>query len=60
MIELIVSRIKQIYGKERNFCKEHGYNPTNFPKLKRTVANKIDWLNKFLEPLGLKIEIKDK
>ena len=60
MIVLIVHRIKIIYGTEKNFCKDQGYDSTNFPKLKKTVINKVDWLNRFLDPLGLKVEITNK
>ena len=61
MIELIVHRIKLIYRTDAKFCdaENHG-DPSNFPKLKNTVINKIDWLNRFLDPLGLKVEITDK
>ena len=61
MKSLIKSRIKQKYGTIANYCDtENRGDHTNFPKLINTVINKIDWLNKFLDPLGLKIEIKDK
>ena len=61
MIELIVHRIKIIYGTEAKFCEaeNHG-DPSNFPKLKKTVINKINWISRFLDPLGLKIEITNK
>lgn len=61
MIELIQHRIKLRYGTEKSFCisENHG-DPSNFTKLKNTVINKIDWLNRFLNPLGLKVEIIDK
>lgn len=61
MKALIKFRIKQKYGTIANYCESEGRGDyTNFPKLLNTVLNKIEWLNRFLDPIGLKIEIKGK
>jgi len=61
MIELIVHRIKLIYGTEKNFCESENHgDPSNFPKVKKAFINKIEWQNRLLDPLGLKVEITNK
>jgi hypothetical protein len=56
---MINKRIKELFGTKQKFCYKFGYGYKDFAKKLRTVKNKICWLNKFLRPLNLKIEIVD-
>lgn len=53
----INEKIKELYGSKLKFCIVNKYKYKNFASKLRTVQNYIDWLNKFLEALDLKIEI---
>jgi len=55
----INKKIKELFETKRLFCSKFGYNYKNFASKLRTVGNYINWLNKFLEPLNLKVEIVD-
>lgn len=60
MKEIIKKKIKELFGSKANFCSKQGYKYKDFASKQRTVINKIDWLNKFFEPLGLKVEVTEK
>jgi len=53
----IDEKIKELYKTKQLFCSKFGYKYKDFASKLRTVQNRIDWLNKFLEPLNLKVEI---
>ncbi|WP_297095587.1 hypothetical protein [uncultured Draconibacterium sp.] len=59
-IGTIESEIKTKFGKKETFCKDQGYRFGDFGNKLRTVQNKLNWLNEFLMPLELEIEIKPK
>lgn len=56
-MEIINEKIKELYKTKALFCSKFGYKYKNFASKLRTVQNYIDWLNTFLRPLKLKIEI---
>lgn len=56
-MKLINEKIKELYKTKALFCSKFGYKYKNFASKLRTVQNSIDFLNKFLKPLKLKIEI---
>ena len=58
MEKQIEKQIKELYGTKLSFCKREGYRYKDFASKMRTVETKVNWLNKFLKPLNLKIEIK--
>ena len=58
MKKQIEKQIKELYGTKLAFCKSEGYRYKDFASKMRTVETKVNWLNKFLKPLNLKIEIK--
>ena len=53
----IDEKIKELYKTKQLFCSKFGYKYKDIASKLRTVQNRIDWLNKFLEPLNLKVEI---
>jgi len=57
MKEQIEQKIKELFKTKRLFCSKFGYKYKDFASKLRTAQNRIDWLNKFLEPLNLKVEI---
>ena len=59
-IATIESEIKAKYGKKEDFCNDQGYRYGDFGNKLRTVNSKINWLNKFLMPLGLEVQIAKK
>lgn len=59
MINLIETRIKQLFKTDAAFCRDQGYSRNDFPSKKDTVESKFNWLNSFLKPLKLKVEIVD-
>lgn len=59
MINLIETRIKQLFKTDAAFCYDQNYERTDFPSKKKTVKKKIEWLDNFLRPLNLKTKIVD-
>ena len=59
MKDLISQKIKENYPSKADFSNEVGISPKDLSSKLKTVQNRIDWLNDFLEPLKLKIEIVD-
>jgi hypothetical protein len=60
MIELIEQKIKELYGSKASFCDLHGHKYKDFASKLRTFENRVNWLNEFIEPLGLEIQIAPK
>ena len=60
MIELIEKKIKEKYGTKEAFCEAMGYNPKDFSKKLNTVSSKKKWLQEFLDPLDLDVQINEK
>lgn len=58
-MQLIETRIKQLFKTEAAFCKKYGFAYKDFASKKRTFAKKLLWLNAFLKPINLKIDIVD-
>jgi hypothetical protein len=58
-MNLIETRIKQLFGKDAAFCAAQNYERSDFPSKKKTVKKKIEWLDNFLRPLNLKTKIVD-
>ncbi len=56
-MELINKKIKEIFSFDKYFAEYLKIDFRDFSSKKKTVKNKIDWLDKFLKPLKLKIEI---
>lgn len=59
-LEKIEGKIKELYGKKETFCNERKYSFKGFGSKLRTVQSHIDWLNDFLSPLKLQVEIVTK
>lgn len=59
-MEIIERKIKEKFGKKSVFCEKHGHKPKDFASKLNTLRNKIKWVEKFINPLGLIIEIKEK
>ena len=53
----INEKIKELFKTKQFFCSKFGYKYKDFASKLRTVKNRINWLNKFLKPLNLKVEI---
>lgn len=60
MIELIEQKIKELYGSKASFCDLHGHKYKDFASKLRTFENRVSWLNEFIKPLGLEIQIAPK
>lgn len=60
MLKIINQKIKQLYGSKAAFCAKFNYKYKDFASKLRTVNNRIEWLNKFLKPLNLKIVIVER
>jgi len=56
-MEKITKKIKELYKSKASFCKSNNHKYKDFASKLRTVNKKIGWLNEFLKPLKLKIEI---
>jgi len=56
-IDLIEQKIKELYGSKASFCLKVGHKYKDFASKLRTVESRINWLNDFLHPLGLEIQI---
>ena len=57
MIELIEQKIKGLYGSKASFCDLYEHKYKDFASKLRTFKNRVNWLNEFIEPLGLEIQI---
>ena len=60
MIKLIEQQIRELYGSKASFCDLHGHKYKDFASKLRTLKNRVNWLNDFIEPLGLEIQIAPK
>ena len=60
MIELIEQKIKELYGSKAFFCELYGHKYKDFASKLRTFENRANWLNEFIEPLDLEIQIASK
>jgi hypothetical protein len=58
-MQLIETRIKQLFKTKAAFCDAQNISYKDFASKLRTLKSKIAWLNTFLKPLNLKIEIVD-
>ncbi len=58
-MQIIEKKIKELYGSKELFCIKNNYKYKDFASKLRTVQNRINWLNDFLKPLGLKIKISE-
>lgn len=56
-MNLINQKISEKYNSKADFSNEVGISPKDLSSKLKTVQNRIDWLNDFLEPLHLKVEI---
>lgn len=56
-MDIIDQKIKERYLSKADFSNEVGISPKDLSSKLNTVQNRIDWLNEFLEPLHLKVEI---
>ena len=56
----IEAQIKAQYGTKEAFCAKLGYDYKNFAKKLRTVQNQFNFLNEFMIPLNLEVQITDK
>ena len=58
-MQQINAKIKKFYGSKASFCSENGYKYKDFASKLRTLQNRMNWINNFLKPLGLEIQIAD-
>jgi len=56
-MNLIEQKISENYKSKADFSNEVGISPKDLSSKLKTVQNRIDWLNVFLEPLDLKVVI---
>ena len=56
-MNLIKQKIKENYLSKADFSNEVGISPKDLSSKLNTVQNRIDWINDFLKPLNLKVEI---
>ena len=59
-MDLINKKIKELYKSKASFCAENGHKYKDFASKLRTLQNRIDWVNNFLKPLNLEIQIADR
>lgn len=57
---MIKQKIKELYGSKASFCSENGHKYKDFASKLRTLQNRIDWINEFLKPLNLEIQVAPK
>jgi hypothetical protein len=60
MTELLEEKIKELYGSKAYFCHQQGYKYKDFASKLRTFENRANWLNEFLKPLNLELQIAPK
>jgi len=56
-MELINKAIKELYGSKTAFALKNNYAPKDLHSKIKTLKSKFNWINTFLKPLGLKVEI---
>ena len=56
-MNLIEQKISEKYASKADFSNEVGISPKDLSSKLKTVQNRIDWLNEFLDPLDLKVII---
>ena len=56
-MNLIEQKISENYKSKADFSIEVGISPKDLSSKLKTVQNRIDWLNDFLESLDLKVVI---
>lgn len=60
-MRIIDKKIKELYNNDKAlFSEKIGIDPKNFSKKIRTIENKINSVNEFINHLDLEIEIKEK
>lgn len=59
MKNLIETQIKQLFKTKAAFCEAQNLSYKDFASKLRTFQTKLAWLNAFLKPLKLKVEIID-
>ena len=59
-MKLIEKKIKELYGSKASFCEQNGHKYKDFASKLRTFKNRVNWINEFIEPLGLEIQIVPK
>lgn len=57
-VELIERQIKELFKTKEVFCARMEFKYKDFGSKLRTVNNRISWLNEFLKPLELEVEVK--
>lgn len=57
VLNLIEQKISENYKSKADFSNEVGISPKDLSSKLKTVQNRIDWLNDFLTPMGLQVEI---
>ena len=57
-VQQIETKIKQLFETKELFCQKNNYGYKDFGSKLRTVEKRFNWLNEFLEPLKLEVEIK--
>lgn len=58
-MNLIEQKISKNYKSKADFSIEVGISPKDLSSKLKTVQNRINWLNDFLDPLDLKVIIVD-
>ena len=58
-MQIIETKIKHLFKKKELFCESQGYAFKDFASKLRTFESKLAWLNAFLKPLKLKVDIVD-
>jgi hypothetical protein len=56
---IINEKIKELYGSKSLFSEKLGINPKDYSSKFRTLENRIEFVNEFLEHLNLEIEINE-
>ena len=59
-MQLIDEKIKELYGSKASFCEQNNLAYDTHARLRKKFERWIFEINKYLEPLGLEIIIRDK
>lgn len=59
-MKLINKKISEKYKSKADFANEVGISPKDLSSKLKTVQNRIDWLNEFLDLLELEVTIKER
>ena len=59
-MDIIKEKIKELYDDKALFSEKIGVNPKDLASKLRTVQNRFDFLNEFLDHLDLELTIKAK